>query len=222
MWTSSDAPQTAASDDANAVELGVKFKSTVAGFVTGIRFYKGEGNGGAHVGRLWTAAGQLLGAVTFADESQSGWQEARFTTPIQVAANTVYVASYLAPQGHYAVTAGQFSGSAVTRGPLQGVDGSIPGGNGVYRYGADGGFPTSSYGNSNYWVDVVFTTPPDVEGPAVVTTTPASNLDGVGATQPVSVVLRQGGQERSNVHARRCGWQWQSTGRRPTTRRPEH
>jgi hypothetical protein len=30
--------------------------------------------------------------------------------------------------------------------------------NGVYRYGASG-FPASSYQDTNYWVDVVFTTP---------------------------------------------------------------
>ena len=38
----------------SAVELGVKFRSDVAGYITGIRFYKGAGNTGTHVGHLWT------------------------------------------------------------------------------------------------------------------------------------------------------------------------
>ena len=44
------------------VELGVKFRSRLAGFVSAIRFYKGSGNTGTHIGNLWdqrpaTAAG---------------------------------------------------------------------------------------------------------------------------------------------------------------------
>ncbi len=36
-----------------------------------------------------------------------------------------------------------------------GVDGP----NGLYLYGSGGGFPTSSYNDTNYWVDAVFTSP---------------------------------------------------------------
>ena len=48
-------------DDTNAVELGVKFRSDVAGFITGLRFYKTAGNTGTHIGHLWTAGGTQLG-----------------------------------------------------------------------------------------------------------------------------------------------------------------
>ena len=41
-------------NDTSAVELGVKFRSDVAGYITGIRFYKGPDNTGTHVGHLWT------------------------------------------------------------------------------------------------------------------------------------------------------------------------
>jgi hypothetical protein len=34
------------------------------------------------------------------------------------------------------------------------------GGNGVYAYGSNSVFPTSTYAASNYWVDVVYTNPP--------------------------------------------------------------
>src|SRR5262245_13251921 len=63
-------------NDAAAVELGVKFRSDVAGTITGIRFYKYAQNTGTHVGNLWTSAGALLGTLTFANETASGWQTA--------------------------------------------------------------------------------------------------------------------------------------------------
>jgi hypothetical protein len=41
---------------------------------------------------------------------------------------------------------------------LHGLASGVDGNNGVYRYGSAPGFPTSSYNNTNYWVDVVFMT----------------------------------------------------------------
>ncbi len=83
--------------DTSAVNLGVKFRGDVNGFITGIRFYKGPGNAGTHVGSLWTSGGTLLASATFAGETASGWQQVNFAAPVAVTANTVYVASYLAP-----------------------------------------------------------------------------------------------------------------------------
>ena len=95
----------------------MKFRTTQAGTITKIRFYKGAGNSGTHVGSLWTRTGTKLASVTFTGESSSGWQEATFANPVAVAANTTYVASYYAPAGHYSVSENYFS-SATTRGPL--------------------------------------------------------------------------------------------------------
>ena len=90
-------------NDANPTELGVKFRSDVSGFITGIRFYKTAGNTGTHTGRLWTTSGANLGTVTFGGESPTGWQEATFSSPIAIDAGTTYVASYHTTSGHYAV-----------------------------------------------------------------------------------------------------------------------
>ena len=49
--------------DGSAVELGVKFRTSSNGFITGIRFYKGANNTGTHVGHLWTRTGTLLATV---------------------------------------------------------------------------------------------------------------------------------------------------------------
>ena len=116
-----------------------------------MRFYKGAGNTGTHVGSLWDAGGGRLGQVTFSNETATGWQTATFATPIAVTAGTTYVVSYYAPVGRYAASPGYFA-TPRTVGPLTAPSGN----NGVYRYGAGGGFPAGSYNSTNYFVDVVF------------------------------------------------------------------
>ncbi|HKA28556.1 MAG TPA: DUF4082 domain-containing protein, partial [Candidatus Binatia bacterium] len=97
IWPSNPIPAIVDGGDPGAVELGVKFRSDVAGTITGIRFYKSAANTGTHVGNLWTTAGAKLGTVTFTGETASGWQQMNFATPVAIQANTVYVASYFAP-----------------------------------------------------------------------------------------------------------------------------
>ncbi|MGA2010453.1 MAG: DUF4082 domain-containing protein, partial [Solirubrobacteraceae bacterium] len=50
----SGAPTEVDSGDSSAVDLGVKFTASVAGSVTGIRFYKAVTNTGTHIGSLWS------------------------------------------------------------------------------------------------------------------------------------------------------------------------
>ncbi|MGN9906617.1 DUF4082 domain-containing protein [Phytohabitans sp. LJ34] len=158
IWSASATPGTLSDPDTDPVELGVKFRSTVGGQVTGVRFYKGSGNTGTHVGHLWTSSGTLLATVTFTGETASGWQQATFATPVSISANTTYVVSYYAPNGRYSADNNYFGGSGVTNGPLQALQNGVDGGNGVYRYGSGGGFPTNTWESSNYWVDLVFVT----------------------------------------------------------------
>ncbi len=194
IWPSTATPAVATDSDAAAVELGVKFQSDVAGVITGIRFYKGSTNTGSHVGKLWTTAGQVLATVTFTNETATGWQQADFTQPVAIAANTAYVASYIAPGGHYSVTEPYFASGAVDNAPLHALANSVSS-NGVYKYG--GGFPTATWNSSNYWVDVVFNTtttvvatPPSITSftiPATATTlimpiTSFTASDNVGVT----------------------------------------
>ena len=93
IWSVSDTPANPSENDPNAVELGVKFRSDVDGFVTGIRFYKGTANTGTHIGNLWSIDGTQLATATFSGESASGWQQVDFSSPVPITANTVYVAS---------------------------------------------------------------------------------------------------------------------------------
>ncbi len=157
IWAPTATPATAADPDTGGIEVGVKFRASQSGTVTGIRFYKGTTNTGTHTGSLWSRTGTRLGTVTFSGESAGGWQQATFATPVAVTAGTTYVASYFAPAGHYAVSESYFT-AATTRGPLTALKNGTDGTNGVYAYGSASAFPTSSYKSSNYWVDVVFAT----------------------------------------------------------------
>jgi hypothetical protein len=158
LWPTSSVPSTEAYPDNAAVELGVKFQTSMAGHITAIRFYKGAGNGGTHVGSLWLSNGTKLGSVPFTAETATGWQTATFATPIAVSTGQTYIASYFAPLGHYPANPHYFS-AAHTNGPLTAPSSASSNGNGVYRYGAQSGFPTQTYSENNYWVDVVLTTP---------------------------------------------------------------
>jgi hypothetical protein len=148
------APDTA---DDNSIELGVKFSADSAGSVTGIRFYKSTANTGTHTGTLWTTGGSVLATGTFSGETSSGWQTLTFGSAVAITPGTTYVASYLAPAGHYAATSHGFD-SAVDAAPLHALDDASAGGNGVYVYSFGSALPNSSYHATNYWVDVTFAT----------------------------------------------------------------
>jgi PKD repeat protein len=156
LWSDSAVPTVAADSDTSPVELGVKFKSDVAGYITGVRFFKSSANTGTHVGSLWSANGTLLARGTFTNETASGWQQLTFSTPVAITANTVYVASYHTDVGRYAGDNGYFATAGVDNGPLHALKDGISGGNGVYAYGSTPVFPTLTYNASNYWVDVMF------------------------------------------------------------------
>ncbi len=160
LWSSATQPSIASSGDTSAVNLGVEFTPSASGWISGIRFYKGSGNTGTHIGALWTTSGSRLGQVTFTSESASGWQQANFSSPIAVTAGTTYVASYLAPSGDYSIDSAYFASQAVTNGPLTAPQSSaVSLGNGVYTYGSSVAFPNNTYNAGNYWVDVIFTEP---------------------------------------------------------------
>src|SRR5688500_5084102 len=89
-----DTPVTRRTNDGTPIEVGMKFRSSQNGFITGIRYYKGSCATGTHLGHLWSSNRQQLGEVTFTNETDSGWQVATFNTAIPVTANTTYIASY--------------------------------------------------------------------------------------------------------------------------------
>jgi phosphodiesterase/alkaline phosphatase D-like protein len=171
VWAPTVTPGRVDGGDPLAVELGLKFRSDVAGVVTGVRFYKATTNTGTHTGHLWTSTGTLLGAVTFTGETASGWQQANFASPVSIAANTTYIVSYLAPSGHYSYNANFFT-TGVDNPPLHALSFGVDGPNAVYLYGAAGGFPSTDGNKANYWVDLSFAAivPPVISAVAAAVT----------------------------------------------------
>jgi hypothetical protein len=165
LFAATDAPKAstnnssgASANDWGSVEVGVRFAPAVDGYVTGVRFFKGNGNTGTHTGTLWSSGGSALATATFSAETDTGWQSVTFAQPVQVSANQRYVASYHAAAGHYAFSQWYFDGASIDNGVLRAPASTRRDGNGVYSYGSRTIFPTSTWKATNYWVDVTFTT----------------------------------------------------------------
>ena len=174
FWNNSTKPAITSYNDDEPIEVGVAFESSIAGTTAAIRFYDGDpdsleddDDNNTFKVDLWSISGSLLGTANYSlnDDSSLGWQQANFTKPVAIAANTVYVASYYAPGGGYAVSIGYFANSGVTSGPISALSATQAFGlDGLARSPAmafmststGGGFPTNTYAGTNYWVDVVF------------------------------------------------------------------
>lgn len=143
------------------IETAVKFQSSVAGYITGVRFLKTTGNAGTHSGQLYSyPGGTLLATATFTSETATGWQYVTFSSPVAITANTTYVAGVFNNLGNYQDDDGYFK-AAVVNAPITGLaDGAFggpSGANGVYKYTNSAAYPSTDPGaQANYWVDIVF------------------------------------------------------------------
>lgn len=155
IWPLTAVPANASADDNAPVELGVKFKASINGKVTGVRYYKSAANSGTHTGSLWSANGTLLAQAVFTNESDSGWQQVVFPQHVAVKAGKTYVVSYHTNTGHYAYDYHYFD-TARTNGYLTALSDPGNGGNGVFAYGSGIAFPTAAHNATNYWVDATF------------------------------------------------------------------
>ena len=156
LWDDTFSPASVGVSDINPVELGVRFRAAVSGYITAIRFHKAPTNAGLHTGSIWLADGTPLASVTFQNETPDGWQEQLLDTPLAITAGTTYIVSYHAPNGNYSLDSGYFDGQGRENGPLRALADGEDGQQGVYIYNVDSTFPSFSFGSSNYWVDVVF------------------------------------------------------------------
>ncbi|HEY1248474.1 MAG TPA: DUF4082 domain-containing protein, partial [Nitrososphaera sp.] len=217
LWNNDALPTNPADSDTQATEVGVKFRTDTPGKILGIRYYKSATNTGTHIGNLWSNTGTPLATATFTNETSTGWQEISFPTPIDINANTTYVASYHTDTGHYAGDNNYFTGKGVDSGPLHALADGVEGGNGVYKYGASG-FPTNTFQASNYWVDVIFETntavPSPTQGVSATPTTATSPTQG----GPTPTPIPSDGKTNCATKPSSCGYPdetntgWQHTG----------
>lgn len=188
IWSPTAAPTTVDAGADSPVELGVKFRSDVAGSIVGVRFYKSSLNTGTHVASLWSSVGTRLANATFSGETASGWQQAYFITPVQIQGNTTYIASYHCPNGHYSEDQNYFQTSGFDNPPLHALSSTGSGGNNIYAYGPAGSFPNQTYNSANYWVDVLFQPQSAPSGsPPVVVNEPIGLTRTVGESATFSV-----------------------------------
>lgn len=202
-WSSSSTPVNIDSGDGSSVEVGVKFRADYNGYINGIRFYKASTNTGTHIGNLWTSSGTLLASATFTNETASGWQQVNFATPVAITANTVYVASYFAPNGHYSANPGFFAASGLDDPPIHLLQNGVDGGNGVYTYSPVSTLPSSTYNSTNYWVDVVYmpsTSMPGAPSDLVIEPQSLSFAAFIGLPNPASQTISLFNQGSSTVN----------------------
>lgn len=182
VWSSDDAPIVSQVSSTSPTEVGVRFRVEQYGYITGIRFYKGPLNTGVHKGNLWTRDGKLLASATFTNETESGWQQVDFSSPVVVWPWTTYVASYFAPVGRYAADPSVFTQTEIVTSPVRLLAAGQSGGNGWSVSSATGGFPSSpSPQGANHWVDVVFVPSTDPAPPMPPPSAPG-NLRVTGVT----------------------------------------
>ncbi len=193
IWLPNTVPSSADDGDPNSVVLGTRFRSDLPGYITGARFYKSSLNTGTHVAALWTNTGSQLATATFTGETSLGWQQVSFATPVQIAANTTYVISYLAPNGHYSAPDNYFAASGVDNPPLHALQNGIDGANGVYSYSSSNVFPTQTFNSEGYFIDVVFNTAtgPDTTPPSVKSVSPFAGASGVPTNTSATVTFNE-------------------------------
>ncbi len=186
IWSSAT-PGNTDVGEGDSLELGVRFTANTDGYIYGVRFYKSAANTGTHSGSLWSSSGQLLATGTFTGESTSGWQTLNFATPVAISAGATYVASYFAPNGHFSVDRSYFNA------PLDSGSLHVPATGGVFAYGAKSAFPASSYANSNYWVDVLFSPIPpiDTTPPSVTAMSPGDGATNVSINTAATVTFNE-------------------------------
>ncbi len=157
IWSSTATPANPSANDTGSVELGVKFRSDVAGYITGIRFYKGAGNTGTHVGHLWTSTGTLLATATFTGETATGWQQVTSPPPWRSPPTPSTSPPTMPPRADYADDCRLLRDPGVDNGPLHALSDAGERQDGVYAYGRPGRSRPVPTDATNYWVDVVFT-----------------------------------------------------------------
>ncbi|WP_161632125.1 DUF4082 domain-containing protein [Nakamurella lactea] len=148
IWSNATKPRSGADPDTKKVELGVRFKPLQTGTVDAIRYYKLAQTKPATAATLWSPEGKVLARATFSATSATavGWQVATLPHQVTVLANKSYVASYTAPAGRY--PADQYT----LGGRSQVSNGHATAQSSVYSYAL--GYPTYTWNNANYFVDV--------------------------------------------------------------------
>ena len=186
--------------DTNAVELGVKFRSDVTGFITGLRFYKTSGNTGTHIGhcgqRAAPSSPRPRSAASPRPAGRRSTSAHRWrSTPTPPTSPPITRRTATTPRSR-----GYFALVGIDSPPLHALADGVDGPNGIYKYGPSGGLFSGGGPEhlqvENYWVDVVFTT----------TSAPTPRSPMISAARPVGGATDVADHERR--HARPSTSRW--------------
>ena len=138
-------------------KLGMKFQVTQNAQVEGIRYYRGPGNDGTHVGHLWDSGGRTArrGRPSAASPPAAGSTHRCPQPLVLVPAPSTWCRTSRQPAGT------PCSGATSTPGrsrPARSSAWRTSPGTATASTAYGGGFPTGTYGGGNYWVDVVVRT----------------------------------------------------------------
>jgi hypothetical protein len=149
-------PDYDAISDGDPGAVGLRFMSTVAGEITGIRFYRFAGSGNGQIGYLFDESHAELAEANFPPDTL-GWVTAEFTTPIAIEADTPYMAVQYLPSGYVPYKINVFT-SDVTVGNLTAYEdeGGVGLRNGTFCVCGAGSYPEGGFSAVNWFVDVEF------------------------------------------------------------------
>jgi hypothetical protein len=157
----SQVPAVPDASDAASYSMGTYFTPAVDGTITHIRWYfpaSAQPGGEAVKANLFrnSDSAKLGGAdAVFASPGTPGaWNEVALTTPVEVVGGTLYCATIRTP-GRYVASTGAGSVWPIVNGDLSTATNA-----GRFTSGASGNvdFPSTSFNNGTYFVDVVFST----------------------------------------------------------------
>lgn len=164
----SQTPASGNVDNGAAITLGVRFYAPDGATVSGIAFYAPTTNTGTYSARLWlstapddSATGTLLqsGSLASGSVTPGAWNTIPLAAPVELDPDTVYTAGVHTSSGRFVLTSGAFSSAISGNGIVLIQSGDDPVGfgvsrNGVFTEGASPTFPTSTFGQSDYFIDV--------------------------------------------------------------------
>lgn len=163
-----ETPANGNADNGAAITLGVRLYATGVVTVTGIAFYAPTTNTGTYTAGLWlstapddSATGTLLesGSLSSASVTAGDWNTIPLDNPVELAADTVYTAGVHTSSGRFVLTSGAFASAISGNGIVLIQSGDDPVGfgtcrNGVFTENSSLTFPTSTFGQSDYFIDV--------------------------------------------------------------------
>ena len=146
-------------NDGQSITVGNKFRSSQTAIIQGLRFYKWGTDSNTYQLRLYKVRDtSLIASTTYKNQTATGWVQSLFSSAVTIQPDTLYLISLFSSGGNYSANDNYFTTNTYTNGRFTMPKSSVADGyNGNYRYG--NGYPTGTYEDANYWLDIVAVDP---------------------------------------------------------------